>query len=70
MNPRRDSKGLEKTRKGSVKGHEDTEVFHKRALESNQSALVHQLLVLFILSIPMFNDAANRISETWPLPIG
>ena len=23
MNPRRDSKGLEKTRKGSVKGHEE-----------------------------------------------
>ena len=52
MNPRRDPKGLEKTRKGSMKGTKDTEVFHKRALDNRASQLlVQQLLVLFILSI-------------------
>ena len=67
MNPRRDSKGLEKTRKGSVK---DTEVFHKHAPDHRASPLpVPQRLVLFILSILCIHVqyVENGINGTWSL---
>ena len=70
MNPRRDSKGLERLERDPPRATKDTEVFHKRALDNRTNQLlVHQLLVLIILSILCIHVqyVENRFNGTWPL---